>query len=245
MGWEGRFIPPLYRNGRPDPYAARCPVFDAGTPRPDAEARPRLAAPREARTLNGMASAEAAEGEEKKKGPGLGPLLLPLINLLVVLGVMGLIVYTQILHKRPQITETAERQRLAEQKKKPPEIAKPGRLEFPPVTVNLTRPARPADVEPDSGPRPGPEKMNYLNLSFTLELRDERDQARLETARAELLDGILGIVGKKTVAELTSVQGRYLLRTQIMDYANSVALRELKSPDVPITQVYFTNFVAQ
>jgi flagellar basal body-associated protein FliL len=52
-------------------------------------------------------------------------------------------------------------------------------------------------------------------------------------------DRLLTLVGRKGYTELTSVQGRYQLRSQLRDSANQMA------KDALVTDVFFTDFVVQ
>lgn len=176
-------------------------------------------------------------------------LLLPLLNTVVIMGALGLLVYTQLIFKRPQITETSERARLAKTKSLPVPLPTPITVDFETVTVNIE--AAPAHLrggeQGNSAATMG--KIHYVNVGFALELRDMRDKDLLEDLKPRLMDKVLSMVGKKSLVELNTVQGRYVLRTQIMDMANNIATGESSKKAAPrepfVTNVYFTQFVVQ
>jgi flagellar basal body-associated protein FliL len=167
-----------------------------------------------------------------------------------VLAALGTLVYTQVLYQKAPITETAERERLAKLRASPLPAAVPGVMMFDPMTVNIrANPGAPRPADGSAEQLHG--KLHYVTMGFALELRDDRMKEKLEELRPILLDGILSLVGRKAFNELANVQGRYLLRTQILDLVNDAAKRAAtetrpgRAPDAPVTNVYFTQFVVQ
>ena len=152
------------------------------------------------------------------------------VNLLAAIGAVGMLVYAKLIYKRPVITETSERAKLAEEQQKRKPAGPAGALVFPVVTVNL-------DPAPSEGAGPG--KIHYATLSFTLSTVDKEAEKRLEAIRPLIEDRLLTLVGRKGYTELTSVQGRYQLRSQLRDSANQMA------KDALVTDVFFTDFVVQ
>jgi flagellar basal body-associated protein FliL len=191
----------------------------------------------------------AEEGQSPPAEGGNGgskmQLLLPLLNTVAILAVIGTLVYTRILFKRPSITEADERARIAQstvtslQQNAPT----PGNMTFDPVTVNIE--SNPGHPRPADDERQIQGKMHYANIGFALELRDISTKDRLEPLRPLILDKVLAIVGRKSFQELTTVQGRYVVKTEILDATNEIAIRELKSRDVPVMNVYFNRFIVQ
>lgn len=178
----------------------------------------------------GMSAEQKAPEEKKPRAkPPLVVLLLG-VNLLAALGAIGMVVYTKILYKRPPITEGTERTRLAKKHEKKKPVGPPGSLVFKPVTVNL-------DPSPsDSG---GQGKIHYATIGLTLATVDHEAQAKLEEVRPLIEDRLLTLVGKRAYQDLTSVQGRFLLRSQLRETANQLVKEAL------VTDVYFTEFVVQ
>ncbi len=171
----------------------------------------------------------AAEGKAPKAKPPLMVILLG-VNLLAALGAIGMLVYTKILYKRPPITESAEREKIARKMEKKKPVGPPGSLAFPSVTVNLD----PAPA--DSG---GQKKIHYATIGFTMSTVDQEAQAKLQEVRPLIEDKLLTLVGRRSYQDLISVQGRYLLRSQLRESANQLAKEAL------VTDVYFTEFVVQ
>ncbi|MEN9722993.1 MAG: hypothetical protein RJB38_979 [Pseudomonadota bacterium] len=172
---------------------------------------------------------EGAEAAAPKPKPPMLVLLLG-VNLLATLGAVGMVVYTKMIYQRPTITEDSERIKLTKKLEKKKPVGPPGALIFKPVTVNLD-PAR-----KDSG---GQGKVHYATIGFTLATADREAEARLETIRPFIEDTLLTLVGKRDYQELTSVQGRFILRNQLREFANQ------KAKEVLVTDVYFTEFMVQ
>jgi flagellar basal body-associated protein FliL len=158
-------------------------------------------------------------------------LVLGLVNTLVIAGVLGLFVYTKMIYKRPSITESQERQRLAKSEHKAEVVRsqKKGLVSLEPITANL-------DPYMDAN---GKQKMHYISISLTIEIRDEKELKKFEEIKPIVLDQILQQLGKKKFEDLNQVQGRYLFRSSIIDATNSY----FKEPIV--TEVYFTDFLLQ
>ena len=193
-----------------------------------------------------MAEKQAAKGEaaEDEKPVAAGPpkpkapLILAIVNLLALLGALGTFVYTKMVYKRPAITERGERARLAEEAGGQAEMPHvPGHVHFDKFTVNI-RPT-PAIPQPSETPSQIKGKQHYATLGFSLQIRDQTEGASIESIRPLIMDELLMLLGKKAYEDLTTVQGRFLLRSQILEIVN----RLLKEPIV--TNVYFNEFIVQ
>ncbi len=174
------------------------------------------------------AAAPAAPAAPRAKPP-LAMILL-LLNALATLGAVGMLVYSRILYKRPPITESGEAERLKKKLEKPKPSGPPGAVVFTPVTINLAPPEAGTGSE---------NKIHYATLAFTISTVDQSAAQKLESIRPLLQDRMISMVSKRSYQELTSVQGRFLLRTQLRDAANQVAKEALAA------DVYFTEFVVQ
>jgi len=207
------------------------------------------------------------EGEPKSKGGAGGslkeklPLLLALVNAIVILATLGLLVYTRILFKRPPITEEAERGRLSTIHSSPKPPPPPGLVDFPVMTVNiLSNPAQPKPLPGQSQQIQG--KLHYATLAFAMEVRDEAKKDIIEELRPIITDKVIGLVGRKSPQELATVQGRYVLRSQIIEATNeliektkipsSVTHRRKKKnlgapppPEPLVTNLFFSQVVVQ
>lgn len=172
----------------------------------------------------GQAAAPAAP---KAKPPLIAILLA--VNTLAAAGAVAML-FQKMNYKRPPITEAAESEKLRKKLEKPKPVGPPGSLAFQPVTINL------AASEAGSG---GDNKVHYATLAFAISTVDAGAASKLETIRPLLQDKMISMVGKRDYQDLTSVQGRYLLRTQLRELANQLAKEAL------VTDVYFTEFVVQ
>ena len=158
-------------------------------------------------------------------------LLLGLVNTIVIAAVLGLFVYTKVIYKRPPITETQERAKLAKSEHKTAIVQsqKKGLVQLDAITTNLD-PYLDAD---------GKQKLHYVSISLAVEIRDEKEIPKFETIKPIVLDQVLQQLGKRKFEDLNQVQGRYLFRSLIIDSTNAY----LKEPIV--TEVYFTDFLLQ
>lgn len=158
-------------------------------------------------------------------------LILGLVNTLVIAGVLGLFVYTKMVYKRPPITESQERKRLASTQQKVEVVhnQKKGIVPLDAITANL---------DPYNTPD-GKQKMHYIAMSLAVEVRSEQEVHKFDAIKPIVLDQILQQLGKKTFEDLNQVQGRYLFRSLIIDATNAY----LKEP--VITEIYFTDFLLQ
>jgi flagellar basal body-associated protein FliL len=191
------------------------------------------------------AAAVALPPPPARSGP---PVVLLLVNFLSLAGVTALLFYTRVLYKRPAITEATERQRLAQVHASPTPPPAPGVVVFEPITVNIEpTPAQPKPADGTSQQIHG--KMHYVNVGFALEIRDGGQRAMVEELRPVIMDKMLSLLGRRGFHELTTVQGRYILRTQIIELTNQlVAARDgagEKDQNALVTNVYFTHFVVQ
>jgi flagellar basal body-associated protein FliL len=176
-------------------------------------------------------------------------MIIALVNTLAVLGAAGFMAYTKIVFKRPPITETTERKRLAEAPKTV-EANKPGVVMFDPLVVNIR--AYPDAPKPADGTARQIEgKLHYAQIGFGLEVRSEDRKGEIETLRPIIVDKIISLLGRKAFHDLTTIQGRYLVRQQILDLVNEV-IAAAKTPEgeepikeTLVTNVFFTHFFAQ
>ncbi|NDD90596.1 hypothetical protein EBZ37_00700 [bacterium] len=179
-------------------------------------------------------SKENKEGAPvEPKAPRAKPpltIILLATNLVAALSAVGMVAYTKVLYKRPAITETGEREKLSNKMKKKNPVGPPGSLVFPPVTVNL---------DPAPADQGGQGKLHFATIGFTMATVDKEAEGKLQEVRPLIEDKLLTLVGKRGYQDLTSVQGRYLLRSQLRESANQLAKEPL------VTDVYFTEFTVQ
>lgn len=179
-------------------------------------------------------------------------MILTLVNTVAGMALLGSVIYTRVLFKRPAITETTERTRLQEAKPSPTPPPVAGNMEIKELTVNIrTSPQLSAEETqkiPENQPAPVKGKMHYVTLAIVLQMRDVNQKAKLQVIQFELTDQLLSLLGKKSFSDLNQVQGKYALRTQILELANKLAQKELKAPpqaENAFTDVYFTQFLIQ
>jgi flagellar basal body-associated protein FliL len=191
-------------------------------------------------------AAPANEGEPKapKKPLPIG-LILGGLNTVALMGLLGVLVYTKILYKRPKMTETVEREKITQEYEKKPGEMKKVMLSFEQINANL-KPS-PIGVSVPGGP---PQQMKSHNLSMilALEIADAEFESAVKNRQPKFLDQLLRELGATTVEELSTVQGRFLLRSKIAGIMNELVREEKKLPPnapPPVTNVYFTDFVVQ
>lgn len=191
------------------------------------------------------AADEGAKAPEAPSAPGPSklPMLLALVNTLAVLGALGMFVYTRVMFKRPPITEAQERERLLKANEPPKAVFNPGLVHFDAVTINI----KPSPEELRASQTQGADAPSHFGtIGFSLELRDQADTKQIENLRARIVDIVLTSVGKRTYAELVTVQGRYVLRSEMLDRINGL-FEEKGKPSGPavVTNLFISQFSVQ
>jgi flagellar FliL protein len=174
------------------------------------------------------AAAETPPPSTSTGGSNKLVIVVVIVNLIALFAVIGIFVKTRILFKRPAITEHQERARIAE-----PETAKSAT--GPAQMVNFNELGVNIRVPDSNVPR-------FVKLSFALEVRDEKRMAEIERFRPIIVDKVISFVGRKSYEELVTVQGRYLLRTQILEGINELLSTDLTNRTSAVTAVYITHF---
>ncbi len=174
-------------------------------------------------------------------------LILVLVNSLAVLGVLGIVIYTKMLYKRPRITETGERTRMETQaaqdaqKKAAIQSSERHLMKLDMMQANL----KPSIIGRTGPGAPPPVlKPHFVNMSFTLELLNANQESVIRDNIPKFLDALLKSLGQTTVEELTSVQGRFILRNRIAGIINDLVQKSKNDPPV-VTNVYFNDFLVQ
>lgn len=156
-------------------------------------------------------------------------MILALVNTLAILGALGMAVYTKMLFKRPPITEEGERAKLQEKKNKPAVATQRGTIEIPSLTFNIA----------SSKATAGRSKLHYGSAAITIEIANIDEQADFDAIKPVFMDKMLQLFGKKTFDELTTVQGRYVLRMELLEMINALMKRNY------VTNIFFTKFIIQ
>ena len=84
-----------------------------------------------------------------------------------------------------------------------------------------------------------PNGNRYLRVTMKLELKSDEETEQVERRLPQIRDGILMILPTKKYTDINSVEGKTVLRDQIMAGINN----QLKKGSV--TNIYFTEFVVQ
>ncbi len=157
---------------------------------------------------------EGAEVKKSKKG-----LFIIIIIVALVLGGGGFGAYWFLLRTPPPTAaELAE----IEAAKKPEPVILPV-FALKPFVVNL------ADKK----------SRRYLKVTMKLELSNEELLDEVDKRRAQLRDVVLTLLSSKTAAEISTLEGKFLLRQDIIKRVN-VNLVTGK-----VTKVYWEEFVVQ
>lgn len=82
-------------------------------------------------------------------------------------------------------------------------------------------------------------ETRYLKAAITLEVDSPETAAELNQRMPQVKDAILLLVGNKTFAELSDLQGKLQLRAELLNRINSLLLRG------KVKRIYFTDFVVQ
>jgi flagellar basal body-associated protein FliL len=90
-------------------------------------------------------------------------------------------------------------------------------------------------------------KNHYLTTAFNLEIQDPAHAELIESLKPFLLDQLIQIAGKKTFEELSTVQGRYIFQSQLVDIANQTLAKRMHPPpkELIVSHLYFTTFLVQ
>ena len=167
-------------------------------------------------------------------GPSKLPLILVLVNTVAVLVALIFFLYPEFVFKKPKFTEPGERERISQLAAAPAPKATAGMVKFDPMVLNIK----------SSGNENDP-KMHFLKLTFSIELQDMNTAAALDGIKPVILDRLLNMLGRKSFQELITVQGRFVLRTEILDLSNALLIKEVGRKDTLVTNVYFDEFIVQ
>jgi flagellar basal body-associated protein FliL len=193
-----------------------------------------------------MSDAEAkSEASASPKKPLPLGMILGLLNTVAILGLLGILAYTQILYKRPTITEPAERAKIVQEFSKKPAEMKKIIVSIEPIQANLK--PTPIGVQVPGGP-PQQMKAHYLTTTIAMELIDSDFESTVKGRLPKFLDQLLRELGETSVEEISSVQGRFLLRSKIAGMMNDLVREEKKLPPTStpvVSSVYFSDFVVQ
>ena len=180
----------------------------------------------------------AEEQKETKKEAPSGPKVimgLPLLlfifftlNILVTLGALGLIIHSQLIYKKPPITDDqveTELQKKIDTKKVDSEKASVFTEVFPPMTINLR------------GQQGG--RGHFASVETVILCPTDVCLAQVKTFRAVIEDSIQESIGAHSLSEMASLETKFRIKHEILSKVNSL----LKG--TAATEVLFTSFVVQ
>ncbi|ADD67092.1 flagellar basal body-associated protein FliL [Denitrovibrio acetiphilus DSM 12809] len=167
---------------------------------------------------------ESSEG--KKKSGGALKLIIVILLLLIILGVLGGAGYMFFMKPKPDAAaEVQPAKKAAAPKKEVKEGGGIGSL-YPleNFIVNMA----------DTG------GTRYLRVTLQLELDDTKKFAEaLDMRKPQLRDAILTVLASKRYEEVSSAQGKLILKQELLRRLNSLVT------EGTIVNIYFTEFVAQ
>ncbi len=191
-------------------------------------------------TENSSENAPAVDLKPSKTGVPASTLVLPLLNTLLILVAFGLLIYAKFVVKSSVAKEAEESKKSAEiQRKADLEATKVVFYSLDPITVNIaSSPAETSD---------GSRKLHYVNIGIAFETRGDTNKGILESLKPYILDQVVFLLGKKTVEQLSTIQGRYVLQSQIQDATNLIVSTKLSNPprEAPVLHTYFNQLVVQ
>jgi len=82
-------------------------------------------------------------------------------------------------------------------------------------------------------------EVRYLKAAITLEADTPEAATELTQRMPQVKDAILLLIGNKTFAELSDLQGRLQLRAELLNRVNSLLMVG------KVKRIYFTDFVVQ
>ena len=183
--------------------------------------------------------------ETKKKSKTLFP-FIPILNSIALVIAVVFLYYSKFIFKRPPITEQGERNHLALIHASPTPMGAPAFVLFEPVTVNI-KPIPDQPLPSDGTIRQIQGKLHYATVGFSLEIRDKNYQELTDSLRPLILDKMIQTLGRRHFHELTTIQGRYTLMSELVDYSNYLVISHstMTSKEPLITNGYFTYFIVQ
>lgn len=150
--------------------------------------------------------------------------VLLLVNFLAVAAAAGTLLYTRVLYKKPQITESQEKAKLA-----PSHGSESKEGDRPLATFDELR----VNIASTGG------RSHFATFQMTAECVDEEAQGRVESQKDKLVDKMIAIFNRKEVRELTTVQGRLVLKEELVHAFNGIV------GDGSVTDVMFSSFTVQ
>jgi flagellar basal body-associated protein FliL len=183
-----------------------------------------------------MADGETPEAPSTLKGVSAVQLLIMSLNTLTILGAAGFLFYSKFLFQKERPTEENERDRLKTAFKRGDPDENTKLMYWDPLVLNIH--------DSNNALQEGNKKYRYVTMGMVLELRDASKEEMIRELRPFIIDKIIALVSKKHLADLTSVQGRYILVAQMIELIQQVISQKATNPPkaAVVNHIYFTEF---
>lgn len=180
---------------------------------------------------------EGGGGEEVKKplriaGLSLPLLILALLNILIMLGGMGAVVYFRLLYQPPVITNTQAIKDIEKVEKKKV-VSKEDQADLI-DRVAVPLPNLIINLRTQQGG-----KNRYASVNIVLECSNQACSDEINNLKPKLLDSIRMAVAKRSYAELVQSNTKFRMKHEITRLANSL----IEGGNV--TNTYFSQFIVQ
>jgi flagellar protein FliL len=163
-------------------------------------------------TINESEEGSAKQKKSPSKGPGLKMIII-LGGILVLLGAGGYFGYTLLFQEKTKGTKAAHKENKGKEKMV--------LVALDPFILNLADPGR------------------HLKATIQFELNDEKDEIKVKEQTPKLRDVIIMLLSSKTLDAVSSPEGKFQLKDDILLRANQAMEKEM------FKNVYFTDFVMQ
>jgi flagellar FliL protein len=157
---------------------------------------------------------EGSPKEKKSPSKGLSKKMIILLGgIIILLGVGGYFGYTMFFQEKTKGVKNSPKETKGKEKMV--------LIALEPFILNLTDPGR------------------HLKVSIQLELNDEKDETKVKERNPKLRDIIIMLLSSKTIEAVSSPEGKFQLKDELLLRANQAMEKEM------FKNVYFTDFVMQ
>lgn len=147
--------------------------------------------------------------------------IIILANLIITLGAVGVVIYSNLFIETPLVNQSQE---LEELRSKAHGQANVSPLEFKRVILNL----------PSSETR-----LRFLEIQVNIEPFLEGQKPELVSREYVIYDSIIDIAGKMSPDELNSITGKILLEGRLKKYLNESFQNQI------VKKIFFSKFIIQ
>ncbi|MCO4793116.1 MAG: flagellar basal body-associated FliL family protein [Bacteriovoracaceae bacterium] len=143
------------------------------------------------------------------------------LSLLATLGALGVIIYTQMIYKKPLPSDILERVKMIEESRK---AVFPEGYKLDKLIINL---------------KSRRSKLRYLDVVIHFVPFHPKFNDDLETNKALINDAVIDIAGSMEPSELNSSMGKILFETRVRKRVNKIIRKKA------VKELYFSRFVIQ